>query len=158
MISYSIKADIDPYLNHINVSDEVLLEKLHLAANNEAERKHKLGKQARVNVFEAPEGEQPNQSRKSAILNEIKSLRVELNETKSLKADVAMLEETLSQSAVTKPGNHPRKRMGCPNCAKEGEGKECSHCYRCSETGHLKMNCKLQDQENRMRSRQQDGQ
>ena len=46
LISYSIKADIDPYLNDINVSDEVLLEKLNLAENNEAERKHKLGKQA----------------------------------------------------------------------------------------------------------------
>ena len=80
MISYSIKADIDPYLNDINVSDEVLLEKLNLAANNEAERKHKLGKQARVNVFETPEVEQSNKPRKSAkenpILNEIKNLRV----------------------------------------------------------------------------------
>ena len=162
LISYSIKADIDPYLNDINVSDEVLLEKLNLAADNEAERKHKLGRQARVNVFETPEVEQPNKPRKSAkenpILNEIKSLRVELNEIKSLKADVAMLKETLSQPAVTKPGYHPRKRIGCPNCAKEGKGKECSHCYRCGETGHLKMNCKLQDQENRMRSRQRDGQ
>ena len=162
LISYSIKADIDPYLNDINVSDEVLLEKLNLAANNEAERKHKLGKQARVNVFETPEVEQPNKPRKSAkenpILNEIKSLRVELNEIKSLKADVAMLKETLSQPAVTKPGYRPRKRIGCPNCAKEGKGKECSHCYRCGETGHLKMNCKLQDQENRMRSHQRDGQ
>ena len=65
LISYSIKADIDPYLNDINVSDEVLLEKLNLAANNEAERKHKLGKQARVNVFETPEVEQPNKPRKS---------------------------------------------------------------------------------------------
>ena len=46
LISCSIKADIDPYLNDINVSDEVLLEKLNLAANNEAERKRKLGKQA----------------------------------------------------------------------------------------------------------------
>ena len=55
LISYSIKADIDPYLNYINVSDEVLLEKLNLAANNEAEWKHKSGKQARENVFEAPE-------------------------------------------------------------------------------------------------------
>ena len=106
--------------------------------------------------------EQPNKPRKSAkenpILNEIKSLRVELNEIKSLKADVAMLKETLSQPAVTKPGYRPRKRIGCPSCAKEGKGKECSHCYHCGETGHLKMNCKLQDQENRMRSRQQDGQ
>ena len=65
LISYSIKADIDPYLNDINVSDEVLLEKLNLAANNEAERKHKLGKQARVNVFETPEVEQPNKPRKA---------------------------------------------------------------------------------------------
>ena len=162
LISYSIKADIDPYLNDINVSDEVLLEKLNLAANNEAEWKHKLGKQARVNVFETPEVEQPNKPRKSTkenpILNEIKSLRVELNQIKSLKADVAMLKETLSQPAVTKPGYRPRKHIGCPNCAKEGKGKECSHCYRCGETGHLKMNCKLQDQENRMRSRQRDGQ
>ena len=161
LISYSIKADIEPYLNDINVSDEVLLEKLNLAANNEAEQKHKLGKQARVNVFETPEVEQPNK-RKSAkenpILNEIKSLRVELNENKYLKADVAMLKETPSQPAVTKPGYQPRKRIGCPNCVKEGKGKECSHCYRCGETGHLKMNCKLQDQENRMRSRQRDGQ
>ena len=151
MISYSIKADIDPYLNDINVSDEVLLEKLNLAANNEAERKHKLGKQVRVSVFETPEVEQPNKPRKSAKENPN-------NEIKSLKADVAMLKETLSQPAVTKPGYRPRKRIGCPNCAKEGKGKECSHCYRCGETGHLKMNCKLQDQENRMRSRQWDGQ
>ena len=137
LISYSIKADIDPYLNDINVSDEVLLEKLNLAANNETERKHKLGKQARVNVFETPEVEEPNKPRKSAkenpILNEIKSLRVELNDIKSLKADVAMLKETLSQPALTKPGYRPSKRIGCPNCAKEGKGKECSHCYRCGE-------------------------
>ena len=128
LISYSIKADIDPYLNDINVSDEVLLEKLNLAANNEAERKHKLGKQARVNVFETPEVEQPNKPRKSAkenpILNEIKSLRVELNEIKSLKADVAMLKEALSQPAVTKPGYRPRKCIGCPNCVKEGKWKD----------------------------------
>ena len=65
LISYSIKADIDPYLNDINVSDEILLEKLNLAANNEAERKHKSGKYARVNVFEASEVEQPNQPGKS---------------------------------------------------------------------------------------------
>ena len=57
LISCGIKADIDPYLNDINVSDEVLLEKLNLAANNEAEQKHKLGKQARVNVFETSEVE-----------------------------------------------------------------------------------------------------
>ena len=110
----------------------------------------------------APEVEQPNQPRKSTkenpILNEIKSLMAETNEIKSLKADVAMMKETLSQSAVTKPGYHPRKHIGCPNCAKEGKEKECSHCYRYGETGHLKMNCKLQDQENRMRSRQRDGQ
>ena len=106
--------------------------------------------------------EQPNKPRKRAkknpILNEIRSLRVELNEIKFLKADVAMLKEILSQPAVTKPRYCPRKCIGCPNCVKEGKGKECSHCYRCGETGHLKMNCKLQDQENRMRSRQQDGQ
>ena len=59
---------------------------------------------------------------------------------------------------MTNPGYHPHKCIGCPNCVKEGKGKECSHCYHCGETGHLKMNCKLQDQENRMRSRQQDGQ
>ena len=58
LISKSIKADIDPYLNDIKVSDEVLLEKLYPATNNEAEREHKLGKQARVNVFETPEVEQ----------------------------------------------------------------------------------------------------
>ena len=143
MIRYSIKADIDPYLNDINVSDEVLLESLNPATNNEAERKHKLRKNARVNVFEASEVDQPNQPRKSTkenpILNEIKSLRAELNEIKSLKADVAKLKETLGQSAVTKPRNHPRRRIACPNCAKEG-GKECSHCYHCGETGHLKMN------------------
>ena len=106
--------------------------------------------------------EQLNQPRKSAkenlILNEIESLSAELNEIKSLKADVTMLKETLSQSAVTKPGYHSRKRIGCPNCAKEGKEKGCLHCYRCGEADHLKMNCKLQDQENRMRSRQQDGQ
>ena len=139
-----------------------MLDKLNLAANNEAERKHKLGKHTRVNVFEASEVEQPNQPRKSAkenpILNEVKSLRAELNEIKSLKADVTMLKETLSQSAVTKPGYHPCKGIGCPDYAKEGKGKECSHCYRCDKTGHLKMNCKLQDQENRMRSCQRDGQ
>ena len=71
LISYSIKADIDPHLSDINVSDEVLLEKLNLAANNEAERKHKLGKQARVNVFETPEVEQSNKPRKSAKENPI---------------------------------------------------------------------------------------
>ena len=75
--------------------------------------------------------EQPNQPRKSTkentILNEIKGLRAELNEIKSLKADIAMLKETLNQSAVTKPGYNPRKRIGCPNCAKGGKGKECSH-------------------------------
>ena len=109
---------------------------------------NKLGKQAQVNVFGTPEMEQRNKPRKSAkenpILNEIKSLRVELNEIKSLKADVAMLEETLSQPAVTEPGYRPRKRIGCPNCVKEGKGKECSHFYHCGEAGHLKMNCKLQ--------------
>ena len=129
-------------LNDINVSDEVLLEKLSQAANNEVEQKHKLGKHARINGFEASGVEQPNQPRKcmkeNPILNEIKGLRAELNEIKSLKADVATLKETLSRSAVTKPGHHPRKHIGCPNCAKEGKGKECSHCYCCSETGHLK--------------------
>ena len=39
---------------------------------------------------------------------------------------------------MTKPGYHPCKCIGCPNCAKEGKGKECTHCYCCSETGHLK--------------------
>ena len=57
-------------------------------------------------------------------------------------------------STVTRPVYHPRNRKGCPNCAKEGKGKECSHCYRHGETSHLKMNCKLHDQEDRMRSRQ----
>ena len=47
----SIKADIDPYSNDMNVSDEILLEKLNLAANNEAGRKHKLGIHAQVNVL-----------------------------------------------------------------------------------------------------------
>ena len=115
-----------------------------------------------INLVNMHEVEQPNQPRKSAkespILNEIKRLRAELNEIISLKADVTMLKETVSQSAVTKPGYHPRKCIGRPNCANEGKGKECSHCYHCGETGHLKMNCKLQDQENRMRSRQRDGQ
>ena len=127
LISYSIKADIDPCLNDINICDEVLLEKLNLAANNEAELKHKLGKQARVNVFETPELEQPNKPRKSAkenpILNEIKSLMVQLNEIKSLKADLPMLKETLSQPAVTKPGYRPCKHIGCPNCVKEVKGR-----------------------------------
>ena len=76
LISYKIKADIDPQLNDINVSDGVLSEKLKLAANNEAERKHTSGKHARANVFETPEVEQPNHPRKSAkenpILNEIR--------------------------------------------------------------------------------------
>ena len=65
---------------------EVLSEKLNQAANNEAERKHKLGKHARANVFEASEVEQPKQPRKSPkenpILNEVKSLRAEPNEMK----------------------------------------------------------------------------
>ena len=92
MSFHSIKADTDPYLNHIDVSDEVSLQKLNLATNNEVERKHKLGKHARVNVLEASEVEQPNQPRKSTkenpILNEIKGLKAELNKIKSLKADL----------------------------------------------------------------------
>ena len=43
--------------------------------------------------------------------------------SKSFKADIVMLKETLNQSAVTKPGYNPRKPIGCPNC----KGKECSH-------------------------------
>ena len=44
-----------------------MLEKLNLAANNEAERKHKLGKQAQVNVFETPKvGNQISQETRRA--------------------------------------------------------------------------------------------
>lgn len=48
---------------------------------------------------------------------------------------------TEQQCKCTAKALEKRRRPGCPNCAKQGKGETCNHCFLCSEEGHRAVGC-----------------
>lgn len=108
----NIRSDLQPYLQQMTVSDELLLEKLNTACTNETERQNKkklLTPQRPTTVHsiqhnETPADkkmknnnpEQPNKTQPD-VLNELREIRSDMAILKNLGAEVAQIRESIRQ-------------------------------------------------------------
>lgn len=129
-----VRNDMKPYLNDSAASDEDLLEKINLAANNETERlnKQKRRTPAQVNIIQETSEAKMDMS---SIHKEIKAL---------IRAEIAAIRDS-SPAPVRERQGPARQRSplewGCTECRKKGEGRQCRHCYKCGSAGHLARGC-----------------
>jgi hypothetical protein len=135
-----LKGEMRQYLQDPELSDEELLENLTVVKHLEEKRLEKRGQKASVDQVQvAPP--------KNDELEElIKGMQV-------LQVNVAALQEAVHSRAAPIPEpRRPRRRdWGCPSCKQNGQGFNCSHCFRCGASDHLARQCPQRNQENSRR-------
>ena len=136
--SESIKNDLKPLLSDPEISDEMLLERVNIAAHNETERqdKHRRTK-THVNVLQ----EVPEEKTKGTTQLDMKQIHQEIKAL--IRAEVNALKETGAHMGNNRQGYRRRSpdEWGCEECRKKGEGRQCRHCFRCGSLGHLAKGC-----------------
>ena len=108
----NIRSDLQPYLQQMAVSDELLLKKLNIACANETERQNKkklLTQQRSGTVHSVQHNETPSDkktkhhnlenpnNKQPDLLNELKELRSDMAILKNLGAEVAQIRESIRQ-------------------------------------------------------------
>lgn len=172
LYSDSVKFQLKPYLSNLNVTDEVLIERITEAANLEQERQQKLrktviNKPPRFNEVQAeayspdtlvaendtiPTHEtgrksKKNQEPRQTQTNTIEALKAEVLEMKKLMLQT--VEATKPRVTEKIPMSGRSRPKGCRACQEAHMGESCRHCFRCGQEGHLSRGCR--------RSREQQG-
>ena len=165
----SVKNEIKPLLLTDNLSDEELLEFLNKAVSDEKERQLKMKKQiSKVDALSTSDEIRTDKDKKdkkdNPVLNELKELRVQLNEVSTLKSEIEQLKkqiyekpiprgneistlkseiEQLKKQIYEKPHSRVRFRgrtMKCATC-KQNKVERCTHCVLCGSLNHFKAQC-----------------
>ena len=145
--SENIKSDLKPLLQNVNTSDEVLLERINIAANNESERNLKQGTAKRTNINEVsttkvkeshPNNQASNANLDMKMINE--SIRTIVRS--ELAAVAPAPQATLTPPTVEQRYRRARRPdWGCRECRPQGNGENCNHCFRCGSSEHFARGC-----------------
>ena len=141
----SIKNEIKPLLPKRSLSDEELLDLLNKAVGDESERQSKIKKQVNFNTVESNLAETEKREKKvkdNPVLNELKELRLQLNEVTTLKSEIEQLKQQVHRrSEGDSRIRFRRNRFACAVCRKNDVAR-CTHCYSCGGSDHFKIDCK----------------
>ena len=98
-------------------SDEELLEFLNKAVSDDNERPSKMKKNVKVNKVDSiskEEKDAPLSKKGNPISDELRELKVQINEVTALKNEIADLKKQINQKGETYQGNRNRfRRYGC---------------------------------------------
>ncbi|CAI5684254.1 unnamed protein product [Oreochromis niloticus] len=149
----NIKFQIKALLDNPDVTDEMLIEKLNEAANLETETLNKLKrnntKPPRINELHT--SDEPRSSsqipptkadKKNHPPPEMHDLVKELAEGRqmvlaSLNAGKSQTTKRISDAAAD-----TRRKKRCRTCQSNGEGDNCTHCFKCGQPGHIFRGCR----------------
>ncbi len=145
--SDSIKAELRPYLDNPDTTDEILFEKMNVYSSLEAERHRKPHPTRPVGASEVREvdRQQPPPPKPGLLMTEIAELKAGITDLSSLKNQVASLQESLQKTKQSTPWDNrstPRLRRGCQKCQDEGVGSTCDHCFKCGLSDHFARGCR----------------
>eukprot|EP00057_Strongylocentrotus_purpuratus_P028034 XP_011682508.1 PREDICTED: uncharacterized protein LOC105446855 [Strongylocentrotus purpuratus] len=145
--SENIKSDLKPLLQNVNTSDEVLLERINIAANNESERNLKQGTAKRTKINEVSttkvKESHPNNQASNANLD-MKMIHESIRTI--VRSELAAVAPA-PQATLTPPTVEQRYRRarrpdwGCRECRLQGNGESCNHCFRCGSSEHFARGC-----------------
>lgn len=139
----SVKNEIKPHLLKANLSDEELLEFLNKAVSDEKERQLKMKKQInKVEAVSTPDEKTDKDKRDkkdNPVLNELKELRVQLNEVSALKSEIEELKKQIYEKPPPR-GRFRGRTMKCAIC-KQNKVERCTHCVICGSPNHFKAQC-----------------
>lgn len=158
LLNDNIKFQITSLLDNPDVTDETLIERLNEAVNLEAERLNKLkrnnAKAPKINELLTPEGPGTGPQTTSARTKEntkaarappevhalVTELKAEVAEVKQMV--LASLNNKLQPTKRPTYNAGPRRRRGCRTCQNNGEGDNCTHCFKCGQSGHISRGCR----------------
>ena len=156
--SDAIKAELRPYLQNPDTTDEELFEKVNLVASQEAQRQEKLGRpgsraiavneiQQDLEGQQSQEVRQKEKPRQGTLMSDIADLKAGIAEIASLKSQINSLQETLTSSSNSRqssqrPTSDARRRRGCYACQQSGNGDHCDHCFKCGSSEHFARGCR----------------
>ena len=147
LLDESIRAKLRPFLKDKNVTDEVLIQQMSVAASAESERNKKLRSQSkgrlsvsvvREDVTQPSSQTKPPQDDILAAINAIKS------EMKALKEEIHKPKNTRKEER-----KEPSRCQGC----KDRNIQRCNHCFKCGSDSHFARGCRKQGNDNRLLSR-----
>lgn len=153
LLNDNIKFQIKPLLDNPDVTDETLIERLNEAANLETERLNKLkrnhSKAPKMNELQTPEEPHNSPATTSAPAKK-QSARAppEVHALAELRAEVAEVKQMVldslrdNKARMTKDTTGPRRRRGCKTCQSNGQGDDCTHCFKCGQSGHISRGCR----------------
>lgn len=162
--SDAVKNEIRPLLQDPTTTDEILFEKLNVAASYEAERQEKLAHPKTASVKAVEQGNRSEvemvergKTKQGTLMSDIAELKAGIAEIANLKRQLTTLQDSLhpdrSRGQQLQPGqrlqSNPRRSQnnqmrcrGCPDCQQQGNGDFCSHCYRCGSSEHFARGCR----------------
>ena len=123
--------------------DEELLELLNKAVSAENERQSKWKKSEKISEVTIASSEcltkpetKPKKDNHNPILNELREMKVQLNEVAAMKDEIADLKKQLNQKMKFRS----RVKFGCSSC-KENNVRKCTHCFNCGGSDHIRAEC-----------------
>ena len=149
LIDDSIRSRLRPLLQSKQVTDEQLIREMNLAMSSENERANKINsrkstrKPALVNSIAT--NATPSLAKESKHEKEDKVLAT-LN---AIKADVDNLKAAFAKQEQNSTKQNKRERKSCQQCASQGTGSQCSHCFICGSGEHFARGCRQRNQGNR---------
>ncbi|CAI5638261.1 unnamed protein product [Oreochromis niloticus] len=153
----NIKFHIKALLDNPEVTDEMLIEKLNEAAKLETERLNMLKRNntrpPRINELhtrdesrsssQIPATKEDKKNHPPPEMHDlVKELRNEVAEVRqmvlaSLNAGKSQTTKRMSEAAAD-----TRRKKGCRTCQSNGDGDNCTHCFKCGQPGHISRGCR----------------
>ena len=158
----AVRSKLRPFLQQLEVTDELLIEQMNLIVSTETEQQKKFGRasqvrQRKVNNVQAvkssvTDGEQSVKQEQQGPPVKEKKLPKQgelVTAIKTVQAELAELKETLTnQQAKAKEQETSynesqvgRRRRLCTKC-QETNNENCDHCFRCGGSEHFARGCK----------------
>ena len=139
----NIRNNLRPLLENESTSDEFLLECLTKAVTEETEHYEKFSKKSTVNsVTNSDSISPPSKPKENELLQELKALRVQVNELSALKSEVSHLRNRMSENEYKKIEPRNRRDRKYENCVAQNVRK-CEHCFRCGSAEHFRAGCRV---------------
>ena len=154
ILNENIKADLKPLLQDVKTTDEALLERINVAANNENERQQKQSTARKVRVHEVntqaakqnENGKQEGKGKEKEDVFDVKRMHEDIRAI--IRSELAAVTQPSSPPVPPMgPANAPPDRgpdWGCRNCRSAGRGSSCRHCFRCGGSDHYLRDCQYQ--------------